>query len=169
MSSPPSPTSQSYGNRNLSPTFMAASPPPLSGAQIVPTTQNMIQVVKQTPEILELKMVERNLKLTGDQIQRWKSKLEACINSNTHLNFLEYIHSDAQQFIKDRFQLYDDQRMTNWAVEWNSSWSAKVFFDAIDIIWPKGVENAVDFSIESRLNRSPTLRQDTGRACYIAQ
>jgi hypothetical protein len=114
----------------------------------------MIQVVKQTPDILELRMVERNLKLTGDQIQKWKSKMDSCIKSNTQLNFMEYIHADAQQFIKDRLQLYDDQKNTNWAAEWNTSWSAKNFFDAIDVIWPKGVDNAVDFSIETRLNKA---------------
>ena len=43
--------------------------------------------------------------------------------------------------------------MTNWAVEWNTTWSARVFFDAIDIVWPKGVQNAVDFSIESQFNK----------------
>ena len=77
--------------------------------------------------------------------------MEACIRNNTHLIFLDFIHSDAAQFIQDRLQLYDDQHHTTWASEWNTIWSASQFFDAIDIIWPRGVENSVDFPIETRL------------------
>ena len=39
---------------------------------------------------------------------------------------MEYIHAaDAQQFIKDHLQLYDDQKNTIWATDWNTSWAAK--------------------------------------------
>ena len=73
---------------------------------------------------------------------------EACIRNNI---FLDLIHSDAAQFIQDRLQLYDDQHQTTSASHWNTIWTASQFFDAIDLIWPRGVENCVDFSIETRL------------------
>ena len=70
---PPSRTSPlaTSAIRNLSPSFAAQSP------SINMALASLSQVVKQTPEILELRTIDKNLKITGDQIQRWKSKMEA--------------------------------------------------------------------------------------------
>ena len=49
------------------------------------------------------------------------------------------------QFIQDRLQLYDDQHQTTSASHWNTIWTASQFFDAIDLIWPRGVKNSLNF------------------------
>ena len=77
---PPSPTSSlaTSAIRTLTPSFVAQSPSLKVAPSSLSHPQGMIQVVKQTPEILELRSIDKNLKITGDQIQRWKSKMKAC-------------------------------------------------------------------------------------------
>ena len=74
---PPSPTSSlaTSAIRNLTPSFAAQSPSINVAPASLSHPQSMIQVVKQTPEILELRSIDKKLKITGDQIQRWKSKM----------------------------------------------------------------------------------------------
>jgi len=52
-----------------------------------------------------------------------------------------HVHADAQRLIQDRLQLYDDQKIQIGLWDGERSGQLKLFY-AIDVIQPKGLENA---------------------------
>jgi hypothetical protein len=113
--------------------------------------QITFQLNRKPPETLDL---EKDDKISGSKLHKWMEQMENCLKLDPNINVLQYMTVNARDYLGIRFRLRDDSVDKTNTADWDRKWNADTLFKAIHIVWPKGMENFTEYTLEAKLRQA---------------
>ena len=110
----------------------------------------VIQLNRKHPETLEL---DSTGKLSTRTIHKWMENMQSILTTDPQLKVIQYIHLGARTYLGLRFrQLAKDDPSKN--EQWETQWGTDQLFKNLHVVWPKGMDNVTEYTLESKLKKT---------------